>query len=430
MFRSDVQLSLPEWPKFNPIPAGSLHYVPVMLDLPGELDALAHAAAGRAMTTPLIQIAPRAPARGRRALREDERPGWVAARVQKLGAALGDHPFYLEVLSVIHGPRSGGVWPSSVVAQVHDECRRRGLRFIPVHTIGQEGLLEMASEANLRDGRGVAIRYRAGTTSQIGALTLSQRFSDELDRLGVSPGEADLLVDLGWLDPKLEIAAEDVSVILDEAVQLGPWRNLIVVGTSIPASMGEIHQDEVESIPRREWPLWEALRRIRHEAIVFADYGIQHPKAPNTTTGGRLVANVRYTTPLGTIVSRGRGVFNSIPRPLRPAQYVGCCGRLLASEYLADIDCACSGDAAIRACAAEVSVPLGQRFWRNVGWSHHLEQVRLALVRIEASEQPMLAEGRSQSPASQRNGTRRRSRTASSLPTAGTPAETGSSQRP
>lgn len=393
MFRSNVQLSLPEWPRFNPIPAGSLHYVPVMLDLPGELDALAHAAAAvRDIATPFIQIAARAPRRGHRSLGEDERPGWVAARVKKLSAAVGDHPFYLEVLSVIHGPRSGGVWPPSVVAQVYDECRRRGLSFIPVHTIGQETLVSMVSEANLRDGRGVAMRYRAGATPQIGARTLSERFSNELDRLGVSPGEADLFVDLGWLDPRLEIAAEDVSAILDEAVHLGPWRNLIVAGTSVPESMREIHQDEVGSIPRREWPLWEALRPIRQETVVFGDYGIQHPKAPNTTTAGRLIANVRYTTPLGTIVSRGRGVFNSIPRALRPAQYVGCCMRLLASDYLADMDCICPGDSAIRACAEGISVPLGQRFWRMVGWSHHLEQVRLAFVRIEGNERLAIAE--------------------------------------
>ena len=391
------QLPLFSWPAFEPVPPSALHYVPVLLDWPGELNALASAPVARLdRMTPLIQIAPAA-------TKTLELGRWARDRVRRIEAALGQRPIYLDLLVPARSVRP-------LFEIVLEEARRAGLTFVPVHSVGT-GSLDAATASLVQDRRGVAIRYRAGTTVSMGGQTVGDALKTECDRLGARPSDADLIIDLGWMRPGSEMAAADLSGFLGDALAPGPWRNVIVAGTSVPRSLTEvgITEGSFGFIPRLEWLLWNDLHRSRPERIVYADYGIQSPKTPDKSKSGPMRANIRYTTPESILAVRGRGAFNQLAPEARVQQYQELSRRLLENPVFNGRTC-CSADLTVELCAEGQISPTSQTVWRQVGATHHFASVVGQLLAVEAQERevirPAAAEPRTR-PASRRSSTRR-----------------------
>jgi hypothetical protein len=398
MYPAFPQLPLFSWPAFEPVPPSSLHYVPILLDWPGELDALdSMSTALLERMTPVIQIAPSA-------TKTLEMGRWVRDRVRRIGAVLARRPIYLDLLVPA---RSVG----PLFERVLDEARRAGLTFVPVHSVGT-GSLDAAAASVVQDGRGVAIRYRAGTTISMGGRTVGDTLEIECDRLGATPSDADLIIDLGWMRPGSETTAADLTGFLDDALAPGPWRNVIVAGTSVPRSLTEvgISEGSFGYIPRLEWRLWNELHRSRPDRIVYADYGIQSPKTPDKSKSGPMRANIRYTTPESILAMRGVGAFNQLSPEMRVQQYQGLCRQLVENPLFSGRKC-CSADLTVELCADGEISPTSQTVWRRVGATHHFAQVVGQLVAVEAQEiaaasQPATAEPRP-SRVTRRSSTRR-----------------------
>jgi hypothetical protein len=187
--------------------------------------------------------------------------------------------------------------------------------------------------------------------------------------------------------PADDHSAADLSMILDEALGPGPWRNVIVAGTSVPRSLSDvgIPEGSFGFIPRVEWRLWNEIHSSRSERIVFGDYGVQSPKAPDKTKSGMMRANIRYTTADSILALRGVGAFNTLSPSQRVQQYQDLSRRLMENPIFTGRSC-CAADLTLEQCADGHISPVSQTEWRRVGAMHHLTQVVGQLLAVEQKE--------------------------------------------
>jgi len=375
MYALPVQQPLFETSLSSPIPAGPLHYVPVLLGRPGERDALANAG-GQVWqrTTPLVQVELRG------ATATEPTDGSVRDKIRQLASALGTRPFYLDVLP--NGRRAAGA-VARYALRVHRAALAAGLRTTPVHGLGQSdhGAAVVAMEES--GMRGIALRMPLLETIGVGAGSPADRLRRELDNMRLEPGEVDLIMDMGYLRPEDELAASDLAMLIAECGDVGRWRRLILLGSSMPSSLAEeVGEDTSKTLQRREYDLWLAVGRPL--GIAFGDYGVQGPKPPYDGRGGPGRANLRYTTPSGTVAFRGLGAVNSLPRADADDQYRRMCQSVMLLGSFGGSGC-CWGDRLILECALGDRLPGRQEMWRGAGTSHHLVVVADSLSALEAA---------------------------------------------
>lgn len=186
--------------------------------------------------------------------------------------------------------------------------------------------------------------------------------------------EADLLLDLGFIDEDIELDIGWLSNLINKVDAIGTWRSLILLGTSIPATMSVIHEGSVGRIPRREWQLWQQLEGKVERMPTFADYAIQHPRPPKKGGGPGMRANIRYTTETETLIARGMGSIFEVGND----QYRDLCRQLIGRHQFRGEDFSW-GDRVIEQCGLGSTEPKGQSMWRAAGTSHHFAVIRRSL---------------------------------------------------
>ncbi len=375
MYTLPVQQPLFATSVSSPIPAGRLHYVPVLLDRRGERDALANAGPQVwQRMTPLVQVELRGVAG------TEPTNSSVRDKIRKLGSALGAHPFYLDVLP--NGRRAAGV-VARYALRVHRAALADGLRSTPVHALGRNDHAAAVAAMEESGRRGVAMRMPLLATIGIGAGSPADRVRRDLDSMKLEPAEVDLIMDMGYLRPEDELAASDVAELIGQCGDVGSWRRLILIGSSIPSSLAdEVGEDTSKTLPRQEYDLWLAVGRPSR--IAFGDYGVQGPKPPYDGSGGPGRANIRYTTASGTVAFRGLGAVNSLPKADADHQYRRLCESVMLLGSFGGSGC-CWGDGLIEGCALGDRNPGGQEMWRGAGTSHHLTVVASSLLALESA---------------------------------------------
>ena len=374
-----VQLTInqPEW--FRPLSGHGEDYVPALQSLPGELAALTHASEETwAHLTPLIQL--RGPKTPRRTpYREQAVRGWV----KKVAMAVGRRPCFLDTLRLAPThPTTTRDGERPVLSVIHAASRRNGLEFVPVLKLGSRPAeTKLIRNAALTDGRGVALRYRLLSLALPTGQTPETLIKETLTAVEVDFAGADLLIDLGFLSPDAEVHAEDVAPAVNELVAAGKWRSVILLGTSMPSSLGGgvVQEGTIGRLPRREWDLWSALRKSGLDRVpTYGDYAIQHPDPPleGDESGPGQRANIRYTTNDVTLVPRAVGAVVTEGRE----QYRDLCWQLVEQPEYAGRDFTW-GDGLIADCAYGNDEPGWQNHWRGAGTSHHLRHVVEQLSR-------------------------------------------------
>ena len=365
-----LQMPLLQPEPLVPLPVDSSHYVAALQNRRGELDALRHVSETTwNRLTPLLQVVgPRTP---KPALTATSVADWV----KRLASAAGPHPSYLDVVRLNPTlPVTGTNGEDFILRWIYAQARKRQMRLVPVVRVGETSAehLQLARDAALEDGHGLALRYRMRSVLPPPGMSQTDYLAAQLSTLGESVDNVDLIVDLGYLDEDDELDPGDVAAALDEMSAVGSWRAYAMIGTSIPKMMSCVKEGTLGAIPRREWELWSQLVDYGLNRVpAFGDYAVQHPEPPADNGGGNTRrANVRYTTATDTLVVRGFGPESQEGKD----QYHGLCEQLVAHNEFAGAQYSW-GDEVIKDCADGSLEPGSQTMWRGAGTSHHLRLV-------------------------------------------------------
>lgn len=228
------------------------------------------------------------------------------------------------------------------------------------------------------DGLGAAISIRLEDLMKPDARTRVEAMAALLD---VALDEVDLLIDFGA--PNFEpygVFSEALIAAMRRLGDLHAFRNLVVIGTSIPETFRDVAKG-ADQLPRHDWLFYRKLisqipagMRLPN----FGDYTIVHPEFTpidmrKIKSAGKLV----YTTPMVWEVRKG-GAFRD-----NPEQMHDHCASILASGKFSGAQYS-SGDDYIAKCAARIVGPSNQTRWKDVAVNHHITHVLDDLARLGA----------------------------------------------
>jgi len=367
---------------FQPVPAGAGHYVVALQTKPGELNALMNASPQTwAHLTPLIQIVG---PKGSSA--EPFTKNRVEDWVKKVAVAVGIHACFLDVLRMRpNHPTTMRDGNRPVLSVIHAAARKRHLAFVPVMRLSDaKTIVSQIADTTACDGRGVALRIPLLGTVNPDGRSAETLIKEALDAVQMETDSADLLMDLAYLSEDTEIDPEDLASLIDELVAVGPWRSVVLLGTSMPRSLGGgiVVAGSIGRLPRREWLLWSALSKSRLSRLpTYGDYAIQHPEPPMDVIAGQIPFGIRgairYTHETETIIPRAKAPRHEEGRE----QYRQLCEVLVSQPEFAGRDFTW-GDRQIAECAAGECEPGWEDHWRGAGTSHHLRLVVDQLAEI------------------------------------------------
>jgi hypothetical protein len=170
------------------------HYVPILKGRAGEFGALqAMTTEVKAALTPVIEVPPtpwdfegEQPAKT-----TDQHLETLSTKISQSWGL--QRPAFLDLLWIAPGERMvSGEHPLTYVFRT---ARRNGLRLIPVTgLVRDEAYQSSCRDIVAQDGGGVCVRLQREDFEESGDLT--DQVAGLLDTIGVSPGEADLILDL------------------------------------------------------------------------------------------------------------------------------------------------------------------------------------------------------------------------------------------
>jgi hypothetical protein len=344
--------------------------------MPGEIDALTHAAATTwERMTPLIEVT------GDLDTGEPPERSTIPNLTNRLKPAItAGRPFFLDfpwmssAAQVLVGP-TGKRQPVNAVEHVYRGCRESGLSFIPVVGPHRDpARVGLVREALRTDGRGVCLRVPLGGVVWATERALADTMNELLGALNCKAESADLVVDLGYLGIEPGFDASHLLKQLNALPSLEAWRSLILLGTVIPETLAGLEEGGITEVPRHEWLLWKKLRELKPKRLpTFGDYGVQHPQPP-AGGGPGMRANIRYTTEKLVLFARGHSVLEH-----GSAQYGKLCEMLVGRPEFKGANYSW-GDWCLDYYAKTGHSP-GEPMWRGAGTSHHL---RLATDGVAA----------------------------------------------
>ena len=342
---------------------GPEHYVPVLKVKKGEKEALALVEPSlKQRITPLLEIVER------KAEKKATVEGHLVTAFKGLASSLvGYARCFIDVRELA----SDG---AAAAASVFDRADADGIVFTPV-----TGLSRTADAAAALRHRthGIAIRL---TRAELEAGGLAARIGPFIQTYGLSPGEVDLIVDLGELD---ELIVEGIVALtesfLGEVPDHGTWRTLTVSGSAFPISMGGVDRNSHDFAERAEWVAWRDNLYANRSAIVrlptFSDCAIQHPKGvegfdPRIMQSS---ASIRYTTADSWLLVKGEGTRKAVPSVQFPRLATTLVYGHLKSSFVSSAHCA--GCSSIKAAADGAEGFGSAGTWRRLGTIHHLTSV-------------------------------------------------------
>ncbi len=248
------------------------------------------------------------------------------------------------------------------IAKIFEVIRQKELYAIPITGADRPSEYQDVVKSIIEtDKRGLCLRL------PLERLNL-EHINGLLSIFSIKPEEADLLIDVGSIDPTsdtyLGIALQSVITTLPYKSE---WRNIIFAATAFPKDLRDVDAGTT-SLPRTEWKTWSKLHQSNEtKDVKFADYAISHPEIvvmdPRVIT---MSANIRYTTKDDWLIFKGRGV-----KKHGYSQFTELCQSLIASGNYSGEEFS-AGDRIIKECSTKKLGPGNATVWRKVGVNHHL----------------------------------------------------------
>jgi len=352
-------------------------YVPMLLDKRGELQAL-RKAPGTAWDhmVPLIQLVPK-PERSAGEVRMSP-----AQMIDTVAAAVRHHQFYLDPGGVARRTRKSASMSTNDVEAAYAQARRRGLGFIPVLPLNRADVARLTAEVARDNGAGLAARVHVRNAIYAGGVTLANGVSAELETLGVADLPTDLLLNLDYLAPEVDLDGDDLGSLIRSFMNVRSWRTITVAATTVPGSYADlVDEGELRSINRREWDLYERLIASGLADVRFADYGIQNCTPPDPMKVDKMVASIRFVIGGSMWVARGQGALRPMTLDEKADQYSELASRLMGVDGFIGRGC-CAGDGLVEdAATGRVQVRTPHR-WREAGTLHSFLAVTGDLARL------------------------------------------------
>jgi hypothetical protein len=340
---------------------GANHYVPILKAKQGEKAALSRVAGALVpRITPLLEIVERKDGKGIDA--------HIETAFKGLRQAVSSYP---RCFIDTHEVATDG--PTAAQA-VFGRAKADGIVFTPV--TGVTRTVDVAPALVHRD-HGLALRL---TRAEFEAGQLPSAIPAFLGTHNLSPGEVDLIVDLGPVEEMVVdgIAALTHAFLADVPNHLS-WRTMTVSASAFPVSMGGVDRHSHDLVERSDWIAWrDHLHSARHSLTrlpTYSDYAIQHPLGVEGFDFRfmQVSAAIRYTKAEHWLLVKGESTRSVAPS----SQFPALATRLVYGHLQPHFDGAghCHGCLSIKAAADGVSGLGSAGVWRQLGTIHHLSAV-------------------------------------------------------
>lgn len=263
-------------------------YVPVLKSLGGELAALSRVRAPSTAVVPLLEAVKNS---GTKPL--SVQVAEIAKRVTNWAAK---RPLFVDASSLDIGTPTAPSWTTlfSGIA---------GSKAIPVVRLANSApqLAALVSAGSL-GATGCAVRV---VVTDLATLpTLASRVSALLTTVGVGSVDADLLLDMGYVD-SVSVGSRAVSaqaaIVALRAV--GPWRTETLISGAFPKAL-TVPTYTPTPLLRYDAQLWMSVTAGPLGTLGFGDYTVSHPVSAGTV-GFRSAPNIRYARDRDWLIFKG-----------------------------------------------------------------------------------------------------------------------------
>jgi Beta protein len=293
----------------------------------------------------------------------------VTPFAKRYKAKWGTHPAWIDFDPTIQSEQmDGGV---DVITHVFTEIRKFNANAVPVASLDHPPeVINAVAQVIAQDKKGVGLRVRL---EHVMLPAFSKAAHTLLAKLGVTPANTDLIVDLGVpVYEPYDVFANGLIALVGKIPSLATLRSFTIVGCAFPDSMKDVASPG-DDLPRHDWLFFQTLLENWPAALrrpCFGDYTIVNPTfAANfdmrmVKPAGKLV----YTTKKHWAVRKG-GAFRD-----NPAQMHDHCAHIVGSRIFCGPTFS-EGDTYIDRCSRKEVGPSNMPRWKQVGISHHVMYV-------------------------------------------------------
>ncbi len=275
-----------------------------------------------------------------------------------------ERPIYVDVHDLPLEHTSSGAYPIAIMV---DSLLSRGSRVIPV--TGTEAdrdkeYLNTIRALTSAGGDGACLRLARDELNEPKLLHSSTLAV--LDLIKLPPESVDIVLDFRYIGrDTIESLRATVMEVLQTVQSIGSFRNVAIVGSSVPDLLTKRTQGVILRVPRKELELWmELLPAFANSwPIPLSDYAIVGAHYVPPAKVVRSPARVRYTTLREHVFRRAkRGEHREICEQLIDSgDYVGATFSV--------------GDQRIQQSAKKRGPPGNPAIWVAYDTNHHLELV-------------------------------------------------------
>ena len=333
-------------------------YLPVLKGRQGEFNALADIQPlTRRAVVPLVEIVP-GPLDDASTVRAT-----VEKTVRKLKVWAGsrlllDASWLPDEIELLDGV---GVLGYAIAA-----AARAGIDSTPVVRLNDAEPAHRNARLHVESGNGIAVRLDVEDMDE-DPEDLAEALRTLLRRLGRTPAEVDLLLDLGAVDGDVAVRAgvRMVRDVLHALPEPELWRGLVVLSGAFPTDLQAVQPWTLGELPRRDAMLRDHLRRRPLSRVpTFGDYAVAHPllvMGPAFSAAPQL----RYTASDRWLVLKGRR-----NDPEGHEQFHRVCEAIAQHPEFAG---AALGKADARIADSRREGPGNTSTWQAIATTHHLD---------------------------------------------------------